>query len=168
MWIILWNIEIESGRRPSGRHQYCRFVSPEQVAVFFSSKFQPCYGAGTPAVISPSYPQCPRRNGGVLHAKNQDDHWSRGARGRIFREEHGGGILECLAVHLTEEYLGEGVHFSTPVKVKRESDARDVVEPGELAFWVEGDSIAIGQGRLGTGVKVFSSINLMAFLPIGI
>jgi hypothetical protein len=77
-------------------------------------------------------------------------------------------LLGALPCESRASTWGEEVYFSLPVKAKLEADARQVVEPGTVCFWVQGSSIALPYGptpvsqgdecRLVTAVNVLGKI----------
>ncbi|MCU0897228.1 MAG: cyclophilin-like fold protein [Burkholderiales bacterium] len=74
--------------------------------------------------------------------------------------------LPCDAIAAT---WGDEVYFELPVSATLEADARQVVAPGEICFWIEGRSLALpfgptpisrgGEPRLVTRCNVLGRID---------
>jgi len=74
-------------------------------------------------------------------------------------------LKAALPVKGSASTWGEEVYFSVPLSVDLEADARQVVDPGTVCFWVDGGALALPYGPTpisqGTECRLASACNIL-------
>lgn len=55
-------------------------------------------------------------------------------------------LVEALPFESRAQTWGEELYFEVPVNANLEPEARQIVEPGTVCFWVEGSALALPYG----------------------
>jgi hypothetical protein len=56
-------------------------------------------------------------------------------------------VFDAAPFEARAQTWGDEVYFTTPVSAKLEADAKQVVDPGTVCFWTQGDALALPFGR---------------------
>jgi hypothetical protein len=77
-------------------------------------------------------------------------------------------VLAALPAKARANTWGEEVYFSLPAEVKLERDAREVVDPGAVCYWVQGGSLALPYGPTpvsrGSECRLVTKVNVLGRL----
>lgn len=77
-------------------------------------------------------------------------------------------LMAALPIESNANTWGEEVYFSTPLSVKLEAQAREVVDPGTVCFWVQGNSLALPYGPTpasrGDECRLVTRVNVLGML----
>jgi hypothetical protein len=77
-------------------------------------------------------------------------------------------VAAALPAKARANTWGEEVYFTLKADVKLESDAREVVDPGTVCYWVQGSSLALPYGPTpvsrGNECRLVTKVNVLGKL----